>query len=95
MLKISKLFSGQDIVDAVRMHGSMEVLQNRKNGHTTGIALLLIGAAMTMPERKVYYRSYEESHSETLRDTVERTIRDLKLKHFKFSAQGLQYNIWY
>lgn len=85
-MKISKL-----ALEAI-LGTSLEKMKSRRTGKTTGVALTIIGMAMTKPDVPVKVTESNNNLQQDyhLRNVVEEIIRKLELNHFHLNkAQNM------
>lgn len=100
-MKISKLYSIENIKDSFINNGSIERLDGRCSGKTTGIAMCLIGEAMSQPGTEQYYSAPLAKHTEYMVGVCQGLVHQLGLKHLVVGYDSskhrvfIKYNIYY
>lgn len=103
-MKISKMYKAVAIKNFVINQGSIQKLDGRCSGASTGDALFLIGKAMRNPSMPYYLSescrtvtSNPSAEIQHFADTVLALISELKLDYFKYDKKNkfISYEIFY
>ena len=98
MLRISKLVPDDQIVRTAIVNNSLNSLDKRMTGQTTGVALASIGVAMQNPDEEVYLGRAGSRETNELLRIVRDKIKELKLEHLRITHErgimSLVYNVY-
>ncbi len=94
LLSISKLFPDDCLQAKLSMQGNLEQFEGRLTGTTTGIALQVIGEAMSNSGKAIPFKEgTTEKWTENLNRTIASLLCVLQLNHFDLQRKTLTYNI--